>query len=460
MSNKKKIAVVGMACRFPGEANSPATYWELLKGEKDAVTEVSSDRWDKDFYQHADKKSAGKSYTFSAGVLSDIDQFDAAFFGISPREAAQMDPQQRLLLELTWEALEDAGQVPAELSGSNCAVVVGIASTDYVHRRVDDLSSIDPYSMTGNTASIASNRLSYILNVTGPSFSVDTACSSSLVAINQACHTLWSGEASTAIAAGVNLLLHPFAFIGFSKASMLSPQKEGRCRAFDDSGDGYVRSEGCAALYLKPLEQAEADGDNIHAVILGSGINSDGKTNGITLPSSAGQAALLQQVYTQAGVTPDELAYLEAHGTGTAVGDPLEATAIAKALSSKREKPLPIGSAKTNVGHLETASGMAGIFKVILSLKHQAIPASLHFETPNKNIDFKAQNIRVVEQLTSLKGQKSPLKMGVNSFGFGGANAHIVLEEYKPNQTKQQTNTITKTQKSNRNKKTPANIHS
>jgi len=445
LSNKKKIAVVGMACRFPGEANSPTAYWELLKNAKDAVSEVSSDRWDNDFYQHADKKAAGKSYTFSAGVLTNIDQFDAEFFGISPREAAQMDPQQRLLLELTWEALEDAGQIPAELSGKNCAVVVGIASTDYVHRRVDDLSSIDPYSMTGNTASIASNRLSYILNVTGPSFSVDTACSSSLVAINQACHAIWSGEASTAIAAGVNLLLHPFAFIGFSKASMLSPQKEGRCRAFDDSGDGYVRAEGCAVLYLKPLDQAEADGDNIHAVILGSGINSNGKTNGITLPSSAGQAALLQHVYTQAGVTPDELDYLEAHGTGTAVGDPLEAAAIAKALSSARNQPLPIGSAKTNVGHLETASGMAGIFKVILSLKHRAIPASLHFKTPNKNIDFKAQNIRVVKQFTSLKEQKNTLKMGINSFGFGGANAHIVLEEYKPNQTNHQTNSITNT---------------
>ena len=417
-----------MACRFPGEANSPEAYWEVLKQGKDLVTEISADRWGTDFYQHPDKKEPGKSYTFSAGVLPQVDEFDASFFGISPREAAQMDPQQRLLLELTWEALEDGRQVPESLAGSQCAVYVGIASTDYAHRRMDDLSSLDPYSMTGNTASIASNRISYIYDLHGPSVSVDTACSSSLVALHQACNAIWNGDVPSAITGGVNMLLHPFGFVGFSKASMLSPR--GRCRAFDATGDGYVRSEGSAVLFLKPLEDAEADGDPIHAVIVDTAINSDGRTNGITLPSTEGQANLLQKIYERAGIHPDELAYLEAHGTGTAVGDPLEAGALAKVLGRKRKKALPIGSAKTNLGHLETASGMAGLLKVILSLKNRAIPASLHFNEPNPHIDFTADKLSVVTSYTPLEVSNDPLIMGVNSFGFGGANAHTIVEEY------------------------------
>ena len=417
-----------MACRFPGEADSPEAYWDVLKNGKDLVTEVSSERWGTNFYQHPDKKEPGKSYTFSAGVLPKVDEFDASFFGISPREAAQMDPQQRLLLELTWEALEDGQQVPESLAGSDCAVYIGIASTDYAHRRMDDLSSLDPYSMTGNTASIASNRISYIFDLHGPSVSVDTACSSSLVALHQACNAIWNGDAATAITGGVNMLLHPFGFVGFSKASMLSPN--GRCRAFDASGDGYVRSEGSAVLYLKPLEDAEADGDSIHAVIINTGINSDGRTNGITLPSTEGQAGLLQSVYDSAGINPDDLDYLEAHGTGTVVGDPLEASALAKVLGKPRKKPLPIGSAKTNLGHLETASGMAGLLKVVLSLKNRAIPPSLHFEKPNPHIDFEGDKLSVVTAFTELDESEKPLLMGVNSFGFGGANAHVIVEEY------------------------------
>ncbi len=434
-NTKKKIAIVGMACRFPGDANSPDAYWDVLKNERDVVTEVSSERWGTNFYQHPNKKEAGKSYTFSAGVLPQVDEFDAGFFGISPREAAQMDPQQRLLLELTWEALEDGRQVPESLAGSQCAVYVGIASTDYAHRRMDDLSSLDPYSMTGNTASIASNRISYIYDLHGPSVSVDTACSSSLVALHQACNAIWSGDAPYAITGGVNMLLHPFGFVGFSKASMLSPR--GRCRAFDATGDGYVRSEGAAVLFLKPLDDALADGDPVHAVIVDTGINCDGRTNGITLPSTEGQASLLQQIYTRAGVSPDDLDYVEAHGTGTAVGDPLEAGALAKVLGRKRKKPLPIGSAKTNLGHLETASGMAGLLKVILSLKNQKIPASLHFNEPNPHIDFESDKLSVVTSTTAIDKSDKPLLMGVNSFGFGGANAHVIVEEYVAENTSQ-----------------------
>jgi acyl transferase domain-containing protein/acyl carrier protein len=426
----KQIAIVGMACRFPGHVKSPEDFWALLRDEKDAVTEVPADRFGTEFYQHPSKREAGKSYTFSAGVLDDVAGFDAAFFGISPREAQQMDPQQRLLLELAWETFEDAGVRPRDMEGSNCAVYVGVASPDYGNRFVDDLNAVDPYSATGNTLSIASNRLSYLFDLRGPSVSVDTACSSSLVALHQACQALQSGDAEIALAGGVNLLLHPFGFVTFSKASMLSPR--GRCRAFDATGDGYVRSEGGALVMLKTLDRAMADGDTIHAVIAGSGVNSDGYSQGgISVPGAATQAALLRTVYDRAGVDPRSLAYVEAHGTGTAVGDPIEARALMEVASAGRpvERPLLIGSVKTNVGHLETASGMAGLMKAILCLKHRAVPKTLHFETPNPAIDFVGGRLRVVDRLTPLDNGDEPLVVGVNSFGFGGTNAHIVLRE-------------------------------
>lgn len=426
----KQIAIVGMACRFPGHVEGPDDFWALLRDEKDAVTQIPADRFGTEFYQHPSKREAGKSYTFSAGVLDDVAGFDAAFFGISPREAQQMDPQQRLLLELAWETFEDAGVRPRDMEGSNCAVYVGVASPDYGNRFVDDLNAVDPYSATGNTLSIASNRLSYLFDLRGPSVSVDTACSSSLVALHQACQALQSGDAEAALAGGVNLLLHPFGFVTFSKASMLSPR--GRCRAFDATGDGYVRSEGGALVMLKTLDRALADGDTIHAVIAGSGINSDGYSQGgISVPGAVTQAALLRTVYERAGVDPHSLAYVEAHGTGTAVGDPIEARALMEVASAGRplDRPLLIGSVKTNVGHLETASGMAGLVKAILCLKHRAVPKTLHFETPNPAIDFVGGRLRVVDRLTPLDSGAEPLVIGVNSFGFGGTNAHIVLRE-------------------------------
>lgn len=420
-----------MACRLPGQINSPEDYWNILSQGKDVVTEVSSDRWGTDFYTHPDKNEPGKTYTFAAGVLDSIDEFDANFFGISPREADQMDPQQRLLLELAWEAIEDSGLTLNNIKKSDCAVYIGIASNDYAHRRTDDLASLDAYAMTGSTASVASNRISYAFDLHGPSVSVDTACSSSLVAIHQACKALLTGEASTAICGGINMLIHPFPFIGFSKASMLSP--DGRCKAFDDSGNGYVRSEGAGILFLKPLDQAERDGDCIHAVISGSGINSDGNTSGITVPGMETQSALLEKVYQDSGISLNDISYLEAHGTGTAVGDPLEATALGEVIGKKRpnSKPLLIGSAKTNLGHLETASGMAGLLKSVLALKHKVIPPTLHFKTPNRNIDFEKLNLKVVTENTQLQTQDTPHLIGINSFGFGGANAHVLLEEYK-----------------------------
>jgi acyl transferase domain-containing protein/NADPH:quinone reductase-like Zn-dependent oxidoreductase/acyl carrier protein/NADP-dependent 3-hydroxy acid dehydrogenase YdfG len=425
-----RIAIVGMACRFPGGVADEDGLWALLRSTRDAVGTLGDDRWSTEVWFHPRRAEPGRSVTLSAGLLERVDAFDAAFFGISPREARQMDPQQRLLLELTWEALENGGQPPDRLAGSDCAVYIGISSTDYGLRSMDDLSAIDAYSMTGNTLSIAANRISYLFDLRGPSMAVDTACSSALVALHQACRSLREGEASMAIAGGVSLLLHPYPFIGFSKASMLSAR--GRCRPFDAGGDGYVRSEGGGILFLKPLARALADADPIHAVILASGVNSDGaRKTGITIPSAQGQAELLRATCARAGIEPTDIAYVEAHGTGTLVGDPIEAAALGEAIGRRRpaDDPLPIGSVKSNLGHLESASGMAGLMKTILCLKHRAIPASLHLETPNPNIDFAALNLKVVNALQPLPSSDRPLRMGVNSFGFGGANAHVLLEE-------------------------------
>jgi acyl transferase domain-containing protein/acyl carrier protein len=429
-----KIAITGMAFRFPGDLDNESAFWEALKSGRDLVTHISPDRWGTDLYQHPRRSEPGRSVTFAAGQLSRIDQFDAAFFGISPREARQLDPQQRLLLEMAWEALENGGQVPERLAGSDCAVYIGISGLDYGLRSIDDLSSIDAYSMTGNTLSIAANRISYVFDLHGPSMAIDTACSSSLVALHQACNSLRHGEASSAIAGGINLLLHPYPFVGFTKASMLSAG--GRCRTFDASGDGYVRAEGGAVLFLKPLERALADGDPVHAVILASGVNTDGYKNGITIPSTAAQAELMGSTCRQAGIAPGDILYVEAHGTGTAVGDPIETAAIGAAIGQARsaEQPLYVGSVKSNMGHLEPASGMAGLVKTVLSLKHHALPPSLHLETPNPNIDFEGLNLRPVTELTPLPDGEAPLRMGVNSFGFGGANAHVVLEEAPPSE--------------------------
>ena len=430
--NAMKIAIVGMAFRFPGGAYCEESFWEILKQGRDVIGAIGDDRWATDTYYHPRPSEPGRSLTLSAGLLEHVDGFDAAFFGISPREARKLDPQHRLVLELTWEAMENAGRVPMHLAGSDCAVYLGISSTDYGLRSLDDLSNVDAYSMTGNTLSLAANRISYIFDLRGPSMAVDTACSSSLVALHQACASLRVGESSLAIAGGVNLLMHPYPFVGFSSASMLSAG--GKCRAFDASGDGYVRAEGGAILLLKPLERAQADGDAIQAVILATGSNADGaEKSGITIPSSAGQAALLRSTLKQSGLAPDDITYIEAHGTGTAVGDPIETAAIGEVLGVSRASgsPLYIGSVKTNIGHLEPASGMAGLVKTVLSLKHRALPASLNLEVPNPNCNLQGLNLRPVTEFLELPENQKPLCMGVNSFGFGGANAHVLLQEYR-----------------------------
>jgi len=327
------IAIIGASCRFPGASDLEA-YWELLTSGTDAISQVDEGRWSTRFYYHPTRGEPAKSYTWSAGLLSDVDLFEPAFFGISPREAAQMDPQQRVLLELVWHAAEDAGIPPSKLAGSATGVYIGASATDYRDLRLGDPASGDSYFMTGGTLSILANRISYVFDLRGPSLTVDTACSSSLVALHHACEAIRGERIASAIVGGINLLLSPYPFLGFCRASMLS--RLGRCFAFDERADGYVRGEGGGAIILKPLQQALADGDRIRAVILGTGVNSDGRTIGLSLPSEAAQAALIRTVYSRAGVTPDDLAFFEMHGTGTPAGDPIEAAAVGRALGATR----------------------------------------------------------------------------------------------------------------------------
>ena len=353
MSDRSGIAIVGVACRFPG-ASSPEAFWKLLREGREAVTDTPADRFG----------NGAISDVRRGGFLDDVEGFDEGFFGVSPNEVAALDPQQRMLLELTWEALEDAGIVRARIAGSQTGVFVGISFSDYAALQREDPERVDAYVMSGSAVSNAANRISYIFDLHGPSFVIDTACSSSLVAVHQACVSLWRGEASLAIAAGVNALLSPSGFIGFSKAHMLSPT--GRCRAFDAAGDGYVRSEGGAVVVLQPLAQAIAEGNPIRAVIAGSGVNSDGRTAGLAMPNPAAQEALLHRVYREAGIDPGAVAYVEAHGTGTSVGDPAECAALGRVFGTARlpGDPCRIGSVKTNIGHIEPASGIAGLVSI------------------------------------------------------------------------------------------------
>ncbi|HNL96265.1 MAG TPA: SDR family NAD(P)-dependent oxidoreductase [Accumulibacter sp.] len=425
------VAIVGMAFRLPGDLSDEASFWNALKEGRDLVTRVPAERWAVAELEHGKRSEPGRSISFSAGILSRIDEFDAGFFGISPREAAWLDPQQRLLLELTWEAMENAGVPPSSMAGSDCAVYVGISGLDYGAYGLNDLASTTAHSMTGNTLSLAANRLSYVFDLHGPSLVVDTACSSSLVALHHACTSLRTGEASSALVCGVSLLLHPYPFIGFTKASMLSA--DGRCKAFDAAGDGYVRAEGGAVVLLKPLDKALADGDEIHAVILASGVNTDGaRKTGITIPSREGQAELMRAVLARSGRTADEVDFVEAHGTGTAVGDPIETAAIGAVYGQGRSQALPIGSVKANLGHLEPASGLAGLIKSVLVLKNQALPPALHLRTPNPHIDFARLNLELVTEYRTLRSANGrPLLGAVSSFGFGGANAHVLLQEFR-----------------------------
>nr|WP_052478145.1 type I polyketide synthase [Kibdelosporangium sp. MJ126-NF4]CEL16417.1 Malonyl CoA-acyl carrier protein transacylase [Kibdelosporangium sp. MJ126-NF4]CTQ90369.1 Malonyl CoA-acyl carrier protein transacylase (EC 2.3.1.39) [Kibdelosporangium sp. MJ126-NF4] len=421
------IAVIGIGCRLPGGVDSPERFWDLLIDGRDAITEVPADRWDVSAYHHPDSAVPGKTTSKWGGFLDSVDRFDAGFFGISAREASTMDPQQRLLLEVVWEAVERAGLSVAAFHGSDTGVFVGVCTDDYAHLLFRDPAAVDAFTGTGAANSIIANRVSYAFDLDGPSLAVDTACSSSLTAVHLAVAALRRGECAMAVAGGTNLVLEPGIFINFSKAGVLAA--DGRCKTFDAAADGYVRAEGVAAVVLKPLDRALADGDPVLAVIRGSAVRHDGRTNGLMSPNPATQAALLRAVYHSSGIAPGEVDFVEAHGTGTSLGDQMEARALGEVLGEGRDEPLVIGSVKSNIGHTEGAAGIVGLIKAVLALVHRTVPATLHQHVPNPDIDFAGTGLLVADKPVRLAERDRPLRAGVSSFGFGGANAHVVLEE-------------------------------
>jgi len=424
------IAIVGMGCRFPG-AESPEAFWQLLEERGDAIREVPADRWDGQGLYDPNPDASGKIATRWGGFLDRVDEFDAYFFGISPREATRMDPQQRLLLEVAWEAFEDAGQTVERLGGSQTGVFVGLHShsSDYFWLQFDDLACMDAFTGPGTAHNIASGRLSYFFDLQGPNLVVDTACSSSLVAVHLACQSLRAGECSMALAAGANLMLTPLWTLPLSRMRMLAA--DGRCKTFDAKADGMVRSEGCGAVVLKRLSAAVADGDRILAVIRGSAVNQDGRTNGITAPNGLSQRALLQQALRNAGVTAGQISHVETHGTGTALGDPIEVEALAEILGQPRAESgmCYLGAAKTNIGHLEGAAGIAGLIKVILSLRHETIPPLAHFTTLNPHISLEGTRFVVPTASQAWSTGEARRLAGISSFGWSGTNAHVIVEE-------------------------------
>ncbi|SOD71629.1 phthiocerol/phenolphthiocerol synthesis type-I polyketide synthase D [Jatrophihabitans sp. GAS493] len=423
------IAVIGVGCRLPGGVDGPDSYWDLLTHGRDAIATVPEGRWGQ-FIESTPANDAVLARTTRwGGFLDDVAGFDAEFFGISPREAEVTDPQQRLLLEVAWEALEHAGVNPDELRGSATGVFVGISVSEYSHLTARDITAIDAWTSTGSALSIAANRLSYLLDLRGPSMAIDTACSSSLVALHNACTSLRTRESNTAIVGGVNLLLAPTITANFDLGGVLAA--DGRCKSFGADADGIVRGEGCGAVVIKRLADARRDGDRVLAVIRGSAVNSDGRSNGLMAPNPQAQEALLRTAYARAGVNPTEVDYVEAHGTGTLLGDPIEAGALGTVLGRDRDpsRPLLIGSAKSNLGHLEAAAGIAGIIKVVLSLANGRIPASLHAEQTNPHIRFERDRLQVASAAAEWPRYSGRAVAGVSGFGFGGTNAHVVFTE-------------------------------
>jgi len=423
------IAVIGIGCRLPG-ADNPEAFWNLLIEGRDAIGEVPPDRWDVDRLYDPEPATPGKMYTRRGGFLSNVADFDPTLFGISGREAEKMDPQQRLLLEVTWEAFEDAGIPVKTLGNSATGIYVGISNSDYQRLIFRGLDSLNAYSATGTSLSIAANRLSYLYNFRGPSIAVDTACSSSLVSAHLACQGLQSGETDLAVAAGVNLILTPEGTITFCQARMMAP--DGRCKTFDASADGYVRGEGCGAVILKRLADAEKDGDRVLAVIHGTAVNQDGLTNGLTAPNGPSQQEVLAAALEDAQLEPQAIELIEAHGTGTSLGDPIEVRSLKNVLGTGRDAqhPLRLGSVKTNIGHLESAAGVAGLLKLVLALNKGRIPPHLNFETLNPYIDLRGAEVEIVTEAKAWNSTPGNRLAGVSAFGFGGTNCHIIVGDY------------------------------
>lgn len=416
------IAIVGMGCRFPG-ANNPEEFWQLLKNGQDAITKIPMEHWDNSEYYGS---APGKICNNYGGFVPHLREFDASFFRIAPRESASIDPQQRLLLEVSWEALENAAIAAEQIQGSPTGVFIGIAAMDYWHRLLSRKDpEIDAYLTTGNTHSLASGRISHFFDFTGSSISVDTACSSSLVAVHLAIKSLRDRECDLALAGGVNRLISPQVSINFSMAKMLSP--DGRCKTFDQSADGFVRSEGCGIVVLKRLKDAIANQDRIRGILLGSATNQDGRTSSITTPNSLSQQKVIEQALINSKIKPQQVSLIETHGTGTSLGDAIELEALSRVFVNNQE--LILGAVKTNIGHLESAAGIASLIKTVLALEHQSIPGNLHLQQRNTSIEWHNLPFKLPQKAIAWETTAQPRIAGISSFGFSGTNAHVIVQE-------------------------------
>ncbi len=427
---REPIAIVGLGVRFPGEVTTPAELWTLLQAGRDATSEVPAARWDREIFYDPNPEAQGKISTQRGGFLADVEHFDPQHFGLAPAEVPHLDPQHRLLLETSWEAMEDAAIAPDGLTGESVGTFIGISSSDYAQRLFEQgVEAIDPYVGSGNAHSVAAGRIAYTLGFQGPAVAIDTACSSSLVAVHLACQSLRSQETHLALAGGVNLQLSPLISVNHSRARMLSP--DGRCKAFGDQADGFGRADGCGMIVLKRLSDAQRDEDRILAVIRGSATNQDGRTSGLTVPNGQAQQAVIRAALAQAQLPPEAIDYIEAHGTGTSLGDPIEAHALGAVFAGRSDaNPLWLGSIKSNFGHCEAAAGIAGLIKVVLALQHQTLPIHLHASPPSTRIDWSSLPLQIVSTAQPWAPRENHVRTaGVSSFGFGGTNAHIVVAE-------------------------------
>src|SRR6478752_644598 len=426
------IAIVGIGTRFPGDINTPDEMWQALFDGRDAITDLPEGRWSEFLDEPRIAERVAKART-RGGYLSDIKGFDAEFFALAKMEADNVDPQQRMALELTWEALENARIPASSLRGESVAVYIGSSLNDYSFLAMSDPSIAHPYAITGTASSIIANRVSYFYDFRGPSVAIDTACSSSLVAAHQGVRALRSGEADVAIVGGVNALITPLVTVGFDEVGgVLAP--DGLIKSFSEDANGYARSEGGGMLVLKRVADARRDGDEILAVIAGSAINHDGRSNGLLAPNPDAQEAVLRKAYKDAGIDPRTVDYVEAHGTGTILGDPIEADGLGRVIGRGRaaDKPALLGAVKSNVGHLESAAGAASMAKVVLSILHDKVPPSINYTGPNPYIDFDKEHLKVADTVTDWPRYSGHKIAGVSGFGFGGANAHLVVREVLP----------------------------